>query len=152
MSKARPKRELPPPECKAILLCQRVMLDRFDPGYSVIGIIDYFVTFQFPLQIGPLKLFLQLTDGVGTFQISVQIRDTAADLIIARKDDQSIILHDKRDKATFVLDVPPFELPREGLYEVWVLADGQMVERQTVYAYQYREDSDAGDEAHGSEE
>jgi hypothetical protein len=68
---------------------------------------------------------------------------------MAAKDDQSIGLHSKAEKATFILGVPPVELPREGLYEVLVLADGQMVERQTFYAHQYREPSDAEDETGG---
>ena len=122
-----------------------MIIDYLEGTYSIIGIIDYFVAFAFPYQIGPQKLYLQPTDGTGDFQVSVQIRDVSQDVILARKDDQSIVLHDKREKKTFILNVPPFELPREGQYEVRGLADGQMIDTQTFYAYIYREDHDAED-------
>jgi hypothetical protein len=89
---------------------------------------------------------VQLTDGIGRYEITVEIRDTAEDDLIARARVAEADFPDRSAKGVLVIPVPPLPLPRAGMYDFIVLADGQEIDRQQ-FAATLREDSaDAPDD------
>ncbi len=58
----------PPPKCKAILLCDHVLIDAVSNKVSVIGIFEQFGARGFPNPSALCMAFIQLTDGEGAYQ------------------------------------------------------------------------------------
>src|SRR5713101_2419337 len=87
MAKKRPTRRKarkPPPNCKAILLCDQTIIEAVTGKVSIIGIFDNWNLPQFPHPTRPFMCFVQLTDGIGKYAVSVDIHDLGADQIIAQ--------------------------------------------------------------------
>jgi hypothetical protein len=132
MAKKVREEGFPPPECKALLLCERVIRDEFTGLYSLINIFDNINVFALPCLIGPYLLFLQITDGVGRYRITVEIQDLPSGAVLAREDQPEIELPDPNVKWVGILAVPPFEISQAGFYDVLVLANGQEINRQKI--------------------
>ena len=135
-------RALPPPVCKAILLCEKVVRDEFTGLYSLINIFDDIHLYSLPCLIGPYLLFLQVTDGLGRYQISVEIQDLSTGSVLARADQPEIELADKNVKWIGILGVPPFLINEAGAYDILVLANGQEINRQKITINQLKEHDD----------
>jgi hypothetical protein len=151
MAKKTGKQGLPAPECKAILLCERVLRDEFTGLFSLINVFDNINSDSFPCTIGPYLLFLQITDGLGRYRIMVEIHDLHSDVIIAREDQPEIELPDKNAKWIGILSVPQFEIAQPGMYDVLVLANDQEINRQKLTVTQIQEDDDGEAEGGGEE-
>jgi hypothetical protein len=142
---------LPPPECKAILLCERVLRDEFTGLFSLINVFDNINSYSFPCTIGPYLLFLHITDGLGRYRITVEIQDLQSDVVIAREDQPEIELPDKNVKWIGILSVPEFEVAQPGMYDVLVLANDQEINRQKLTVTQIPEEHDGEAEEGESE-
>ena len=77
----------PPPKCKAILLCQRTIIEAGTGQVSLIGLLEEFTLPELPSQIGPFTVYLQLIDGIAhhDYEISVELHDLANDAMIAEQ-------------------------------------------------------------------
>ena len=146
MARKAPKGQLPPPQCKAILLCERAIFDGRTGMYSLINIFDFVYVSDPYCTIGPYQLFLQLTGGLGPYQITVEILDLQADVVLVREDHLEITFGDKNEKWNGDLEVGPFEITHAGSYDVLVLADGQEIDRQKLTVVHQVEDFHGEDE------
>jgi hypothetical protein len=124
----------PPPKCKAILLCNQVILDRFTNTTSIIGLIDQFNLRAFPANIRPMTAFLQLTSGIGKYGLVVEIHDLQRDVIVGRGMDMAVDFPDRLTKVNVIIGIPPLPMNHEGLCDVVVKADGQEIDRQQFAA------------------
>ena len=131
---AKKKRGKPPPKCKAILLCDQVIIDSLTGKPSVIGIFGGFNAPSFPGQTAPFTAFLQLTDGIGEYQITIEILDLQEEAVIARAQGPPINFPDRAMKMNCFIAVPPLPLAHAGRYDFVVLADGQEIDRQQFLA------------------
>jgi hypothetical protein len=130
MAKKKPKGRKPPPICKAILLCDQTIVEAVTGKVSVIGIFNNWTISQFPAQIRPFVAFLQLTNGIGKYAISVDVRDLEAEQIIAQARIAEIIFPNRQATINLMIPVPPLILHHAGSYDFVVLADGQEIDRQ----------------------
>jgi hypothetical protein len=126
----------PPPKCKAILLCDQAIVEAVTGKVSVIGIFDNWFVPQFPCLIRPFMAFLQLTDGVGKYGVSVDVHDLQADQIIAQARVAEVVFPERVSKVNLMIPVPPLPLQHAGSYDFVVLADGQEIDRQQFQAIQ----------------
>ena len=124
----------PPPRCKAILLCDQTIRDAATGRRSMIGIFDHLAFDQFPTHGPTFRVYLQLTDGIGRYQISVEVHDLQEDVLIIRSVPGTIEFRDRLHKLHLFFTVPPLPLPHVGVYDVVVLADGQEIDRQIFLA------------------
>src|ERR1022692_1390437 len=101
------KGRIPPHKCKAILLCDQTILEAGTGKISVIGIFDSWNVLQFPTVIRPFTAFLQLTDGIGKYAVSVNVHDLQADQIIAQARVAEADFPERITKANLMIAVPP---------------------------------------------
>lgn len=152
--KKTPKSEgkIPPPSCKALLLCERVLFDRISNQCSAINIIDCFYVSSFPGDTIPFFIYMQLMPGIGKYSVVLEIRDLANDNVRARANLEDIEFTSRLGKMHFISLVPPMSLEHPGLYDFVVLADGQEIDRQQFLALQLKENEHEQDEAEDSGE
>jgi hypothetical protein len=142
MARESRQRLLPPPVCKAILLCEKALRDEFTGLYSLVNIFDNIHLYSLPSLIGPYLLFLQVTDGLGRYRIAVEIHDLGSGSVLAREDQPEIELADKNVKWIGILGVPAFLIKEAGAYDILVLANGQEINRQKLTINQLTEHDD----------
>jgi hypothetical protein len=131
------RQSLPPPKCKAILLCDQVIVDARTGKSSVIGIIGGFVLPTFPMATPPCTAFLQLTSGIGSCQITVEIHDLQSDQIIARAAAADVAFADRSAKINIIIPVPSITLQHAGLYDFVVLSSNEEIDRQQFRAQSF---------------
>jgi hypothetical protein len=127
----KPKKK-PPPICKAILLCDHVIVDALTKKLSIIGIFEAFAIVSTPPTTAPFTAFLQMTDGVGRYGVTIEIHDLQTGKILGRTREVQIEFPQRQTKLNFFSPVPPLPLPTPhvGRYDFVVFADGQEIDRQ----------------------
>ncbi|HEX7379104.1 MAG TPA: hypothetical protein VF278_18420 [Pirellulales bacterium] len=67
----------PLPQCKASLICREAEFDDPSGEFDLYGLVNTLRFSEFPAQVPPLALFLQLYDGIGRYELSVELRSLA---------------------------------------------------------------------------
>lgn len=116
------------PVCKAILLCEKTVIEAGTGQISLINIIDQIPSF--PGQTMPVEAFLQVTDAEGKYDVVVEVRDCGADHVLARAIGAGIEIPDRHATCNILIPVPSLRLHHTGPYDFVVLANGQEIDRQ----------------------
>lgn len=126
-----------PPRCKAILLCDQVIVHAGPTAgkLSLIGVFGFFAFKQYPVRTRSFSIFVQIVNALGRYDLSVEIRDLQADTVIGRSPPISIEVPDRFATANLVLPVPPVPLAHPGKYDLVVLANGNEIDRQQFTAF-----------------
>jgi hypothetical protein len=132
----------PPPSCKAILLCERVVYNAFTQRYSVVEIIGDIYIDRPNYPFGPCSLFLEITNAVGVHHVVPEIHDLGSGDVIARGEPVRVEMLDRLERHTVVLTVPAFEIPGPGSYDILALANDQEINRQTILVRSIEEGDD----------
>jgi hypothetical protein len=122
----------PFPLCKALLLCDQVIVDRGTNKPSLIGIFDQLRVESFPGFTRECMIFVQLEDGVGRYKITVEIHDLCDDVILARSKGGTIEFESRPSKVRLYIPVPPLPLKHDGKYDFVVYADQTEIDRQQL--------------------
>lgn len=130
----QPKGDVPLPRCKAILLAEKVIVDIADRRVSVIGIIERLTMPKFPSRSRPMHAFLLLTDGIGRYDIVVEMHDLKNDVVIGRGLGIAIQFPERLRKMNIVIPIPPIPLVHPGAYDFVVVANGREIDRQQFLA------------------
>jgi hypothetical protein len=133
-SKKPPKGKVPPPACKALLLCDHTIIEAGSGKVSIIGSFTNFILPSFPGRTLPFTAFVQLADGIGRYEIQVEIHDLRDDMVLARSPKMMIEFAERLTKINICLPVPPLPLAHAGKYDVVFLAKGQEIDRQQFSA------------------
>jgi len=139
--------QIPPPKCKAILLCDQVIVDARTGHYTAVGIFDEFPTVAYPGKTRSFVIYLQLTSGIGSYAITLEILDLTDGTRIASARGPSIHFGDRSAKAHMIIEVPPLRLAHSGVYDFVVLANDQEIDRQQFSAPSPEETEDEQGEA-----
>ena len=139
MAKRRPKGKKPPPRCKAILLCDQVMLDAVTRKTSLIGVFDSFYLRQFPGPTHQFCVFLQLVDGIDTCVLTADVQDLHDNAVIGRLLQLQVKFPDRMNKLNLNLGPMVIKLPHSGAFDVVLMADGQEIDRQRFEAREFPE-------------
>ena len=126
----------PPPKCKAILLCDHTIIEAGTGKVSIIGTFDSFFVLTFPGATAPFTAFLQMTDGIGSYVITVEVHDLQQDKILARADGPAIDFPNRSVKMNIGIPVPPLPVNHPGRCDFVVFADGQEIDRQQFEVHQ----------------
>jgi hypothetical protein len=122
----------PLPQCKAILLCEKPLFDPATRRTSLIGIIEDVRLPDLPERMPPFTAFLQLTGGVGRYDVAAELHDLQRDIVLARSPAVTIEWEDedRLSKMNLFLSVPSLMMAFDGDYDLIVLADGEEIDRQ----------------------
>ncbi len=134
MAKKKPTREgtVPPPKCKAILLCERTIIEAGTGRITLIGLFEELEIRPVPGKSGPFVIYLLLTDGIvgRDYEISIEIHDLDNDIVVARAADTVVRWTDRFTKVNLLFPVPSLDVECAGSYDIIVFADRQEVDRQ----------------------
>lgn len=129
----KPNGEKPPPRCKAILLCNDTIIEAGTGNVSLIGTFDGFVQRAFPSHTKPFTVFVQLTDGIGRYEVVIEVQDLRDNIVNARAN-AGLEFPERLTKVNMMIPVPPLPLQHAGVYDFVVLANGQEIDRQQFRA------------------
>lgn len=146
-----PDGKKPPPECKAILMCDQIIVDAMTGKSSLIGLFDRFTLIKFPVQLPPFWVFLQLVDGIGRYGLLVEIHDLREDKIIARLE-IPVEFPERTNRANVQFVVAGLPLSHSGVYDLVVFADGKEINRQRLEALQAGDENNATDQPNTSDD
>ena len=130
------------PECKAILLCERSSVLEHSGRITARGIFNTLPLPIFPGHTPPFTVFVQLVDGVGRYQIVVEIHDLREDRVIASTPEIRLEFPDRLASLTVLIPILPLPVEHPGRYDVLVLANGQEIDRQQFIAISEDDDEE----------
>jgi uncharacterized protein DUF6941 len=134
MVKADSSPQKPLPQCKALLLCEAISEDATTGQLSLHKLIEIIQFRAFPAESPPLAIFVQLYDGIGRYQLAVEIRDLAENTSMSVAAFSSLEFPERLAKMDIVLPVEFLRLPRAGRYEFALLLDGEELATQSIDA------------------
>jgi hypothetical protein len=135
----------PPPNSKAILLCDQVIVDAMTRKTSLIGLFDGFTLPRYPVQLPPFWAFLQLVDGIGQYTLTVEVHDLLDGATIARLS-VPINFPERTNQLNVPFFVAGLPLPHPGVYDFVVAADNKGIGRRRLEAVLTGEGNNAPDQ------
>jgi hypothetical protein len=105
-----------------------------EQGTGNVTLINTFGTFGvrgLPGETNPFTAFLQLIEGIGKYDMSVQIRALEDDRTIAKAFmPQPLTFPNRLVRINVMIPVPTLKIEKAGKYEISVFANDQEVEKQ----------------------
>jgi hypothetical protein len=141
----------PPPQCKAILICERVIVEAVTGKCSVIGILTTFFVPNLTFGTPWFSVFLQLTNGAGQYEVTIEIHDNDDGSILAKAGPLPVQLSDRLEVKDVIIMCPPLIVQKAGPYELVVMADGQEIDRQRFYIHSENEHEGEEDDDNAEE-
>jgi hypothetical protein len=122
---------VPPPKCKAILLCERVIIEQETHQVSLIGLFDEMEVVAVPGELQAFNIYMLLTDGITghPYDTFLEIRDLQADVVVVRAAGSTIQWNDRLETRDLFFEIPPQPIERVGMFEAVVFADHQEIDR-----------------------
>src|SRR5487761_1493236 len=134
MSNPSSTRHKPLPQCKAFLLCEGIAEDAVTGQLSLNKIIEILRFPAFPAQSVSFAVFVQLYDGIGPYQLAVDLRDLSESTSMAATLSSSLDFPERLVKMDIILPIDSLRLPHAGRYEFAVLLDGEELATQPIDA------------------
>jgi hypothetical protein len=125
MSKSPP----PDPVCKAILLCQKSIVEEGTGLVSLVSVFNGFGVGENGLS-GAAEAFCRITEAVGKYRITVEIQDLSTGTAIAGADAGEIEINDPLLSGDVIIPIPSIPFPHPGQYDFVVFANGTEIDRQ----------------------
>ena len=134
MFKSEASKHKPLPQCKAFLLCEGIAEDEVSGQLSLNKLIEVLRFTAFPAESAPFVVFVQLYDGIGRYQLAVELRDLRESASMAATISSSLDFPERLVKMDVILPVDSLRLPHAGRYELAVLIDGEEIATQPIDA------------------
>jgi len=130
--KTKPKSPPPPPKCKAILLCERTIIEVGTGNVSIISVVDHFTVPTIPGTLRPFTVYMHLTDGVEghEYEFTVELRDLSNDTVMAKGPGYRLRWGETLSRLNLLFPVPPLPVAHAGTYDLVVMANQQEIDRQ----------------------
>jgi hypothetical protein len=129
--KAKRRGAVPPPKCKAILLCDQTIIEAGTGKVSVIGVFDSFMLPKVPFVSRPCTVFVQLADGIGSHTVEVEVHDLTNGVVIAKGAvGPEIAWPERPGKHNLLIPLPPLPISHVGEYDLVIFARNQEIDRQ----------------------
>lgn len=133
----------PPPRCKAILICERTIVEAETGSISIIAAFDRFELSRFPATSRAFEVFLLLVDGIGRYDLVVEIHDLRDGTVLGRLPPIEMEWPERLTRMTIIIPIAPVPFEHAGEYDVVVLADDQEVDRLKFSAVDLGDERDA---------
>lgn len=129
-----PRRDKPAPLFRTFILCDQLILDAFTRKLSLVGVFNSFQFPAYPAMPAGFTGYVEMTDGVGEFNITLEVHAPNGDLIF-RAGVAQAKFSERRQPVTLHLKVPPFSLPMPGVYNIVLVSEGQELLRAPFEAF-----------------
>jgi hypothetical protein len=120
---------LPPPLCKAILICERAEILRATRLINLWGVTDILTVPSFPGFTRPFVVFLRLTDAEGERPVWVEVHDLRDSRVLGRTPPDRVPFPGRTQSIIWTLACPPLPLPSPGEYDLVAFCDGVEIDR-----------------------
>ncbi|MHC4390075.1 MAG: DUF6941 family protein [Planctomycetota bacterium] len=117
----------PLPSVQAILICDMVIKEAQSNKHSAIGIFTDVFASQFPMTLHALAVYANLTDALGMYSLSVELRDLSRDKVLGRVQGLKFQSRDKLATHDFGIRFVNTVFPSAGVYEFRLLADDRLL-------------------------
>jgi hypothetical protein len=140
----------PPPKCKAILLCERAIIEAGTGRVHLVGLLEKFILPQLPGQVPPFTAYLQLTDGIvqHEYEISVELHDLSNGTVLATEGPR-VKWKDRLTRLNLIMPVKALRVSHAGAYDFVVFADDQEIDRQKFRVDVLPDQTDSKDQENG---
>jgi len=118
----------PLPVCKAILLCETVMVD--DSGKINLNGVASNLVVDSGLSAPPTEAFCQITDAIGHYSLVAEVQDLGAGEVIARSPATEIEISDPLQNSNVIISIPSLKFNNLGLHDLVVFANGEEIDRR----------------------
>jgi len=125
----RPK-SVPPPQCKAILLCQRAIIEA---GTGKISLIDLATNFTIEApSIEPFVVFLQLIEGFPghEYEITVEMHDLLEGSMMGGAIEKKLRWKKRLQHINLLIPMRLRSINHSGQYDLVINANGEEIGRQ----------------------
>lgn len=122
----------PLPHCKALLICRETEFDETAGEFDLYGLVNTLKFPEFPAQAPPLALFLQLYDGIGRYELSIELRNLADESRVAAGLFGHLEFPERLVKMELAVPVDRMRVPQPGRYEIAILFDGRELATQFI--------------------
>jgi hypothetical protein len=125
---------VPPPKCKAMLLCDRIIVEAGTAKVSIIGTFDSFNLACFPGYTVPFTIYVVLIEGVigHDYEISVDFYDLDENSLLSHSIGSKALWTERLSRISLAMPVAPILMEHPGGYDLVVLADDQEIDRQRL--------------------
>ena len=125
---------VPPPKCKAMLLCDQAIVEAGTGKVSIIGTFDRCSVVSLPGRTIPFTIYVVLIEGVvgHDYEIAVEFHDLNDNLLVSRTIGSRALWTEKLSRISIVMPVAPILINHPGEYDLVVLADDQEIDRQRL--------------------
>lgn len=121
-----------PPTCKAMLVCDQVIVERDTEKISVIGSYTTLSLERASQQIGPFSIFLQLTAGSAECHVIIEVHDLRDGEVVSKSDPRQVHFEDRLEVLNLIASWPAIPIEHDGVYDVVAFADGVEIGRQRL--------------------
>ncbi len=118
------------PNCRAILLCEKVIKDAFFGTITIVGILTRFGVLSFPGRTASFFIYSQLAHGLGTYDLTIEVIDDKDGRVIARSPAMPLKFSHRTEVHDIIFQIPPVPLAHAGAYTVGIFADGNEIAAQ----------------------
>lgn len=132
----------PPPLCKSIILADNAIIEQGTGKVSIYGIFSGFFLPDFPGFTREAAAYLELVDGIGRYEVTVEIHDLQEDKVVAKASGLAVEFSERLQRRGLIIKIPPIRLEHSGKYDVVVLADAREIESQQFIAQKIERQGD----------
>jgi hypothetical protein len=123
------------PRCKAMLVCDQVIIERETEKYSIIGSFTEVTVSSASPYLGVFSVFLLLTEGTGENSITMQLHDLKNDEVVFETVPVTMTFESRLDLLAIVVRWPSIEVVADGAFDVVAYANGDEIERQSFVVH-----------------
>ena len=121
-----------PPTCKAMLICDQVIIERDTEKISVIGSYSTLSLERASPHFGPFCIFPQLTAGNAECRVIIEVQDLREGDVISKSEPKLVQLEDRLEVLNLIAAWPAIPIEHAGVYDVVAFADGIEIDRQRL--------------------
>ena len=122
----------PLPVVKAFLVCDQVIHDAQTGKKSLIGLFHEIKAARFPTVRQELWIYANLTDAHGPYTFQIRIVDVGTGQVLGSGEPPSITIKDPRMTTELSAQLRGVGLPRTGLFEFQLLANGELAATKAI--------------------
>lgn len=139
------------PKVKAFLLCDQVIIGQ-DSKHSIIGVFQSIHAPSFPVFHPRFGIYVRLGEMHGNYDLAIQFVDPDGERTLGEAQLKGIHHERPLDDFESGVNLPGIEIPSPGVFEVRLIANGELINVDTLRAVKVNMDGEGDDDEEGEEQ